>query len=184
MKMLVILILAVLCAGEIRADYLADYATAMGLVTNGQYAAGQAALEKILVDYPSLGVDRLLVVNYRIGCALGLQQKYVEAIAKYGEMLQDTKMSVRWQARIQYDYANMLMGLGRKQEAQEKYVSAATTCFVSLPWMKRVVRCVDPAMMSKEQYLEFLQRVVILVPAVPANADFLGYLKSEMGKLQ
>jgi len=119
--------------------------------------------------------------QYRLGLCLQTQKKYDAAIAAY------RNVSIRGNPGT-YSYAQYQIGLclelqNKIPEAQKTYLTICNRGG-NIGIFKAALDKIDPVLVGKDKYLEYLNKLFLVVPAKAENAEFLGYIKSEIEKLQ
>ena len=118
-----------------------------------------------------------------IGYCLESQKKYDEAIAEYKKVATISGADPQYVSGAQFYIGCCLEAQGKIKEAQEEYLrmcSKRDSVFL----LKQAFSKIDPLIVGKDKYVEYLNKLIMIIPATPENADFLGLLKSELEKLK
>lgn len=185
-SLFMIVVVLVLAANAAYAGFSNDLAAANALYSGKQFEAAQRAYEKMLVDYPNVGERKLVGVYLSLGDALKKQERYAAAQIIFEKVIADyPEVWAHHLAAAYFGLGDSLRWQNRGAEAQVAYVKAGTLVFVRLSWQKKVMNRINPAILGKEQYKAYLQKVLLLVPAkTDEDAKFLGFIQSELGKLK
>jgi len=158
----------------------ADLQTAGDLFSQKKYAEAEQEYRNSL---SSLKDKDLSFAQFRIGLCFELQKKYNEAISEYRKVA-----TISGDNPYDISNAQFRIGLcfelqGKIQEAQEEYLKV---CIKGgeIDVFKRAFSKIDPLMVGKDKYAEYIDKLIMVIPATQENADFLGLLKSELEKLK
>ena len=150
------------------------------LFDQGKYTEAEVEYRSVL---PSLKGEDLSHAQFRIGYCLESQKKYDEAIAEYKKVATISGADPQYVSGAQFRIGCCLEAQGKIKEAQEEYLRMCSKRD-SVFWLKQAFSKIDPFIVGKDKYVEYLNKLIMIIPATPENADFLGLLKSELEKLK
>ena len=113
-----------------------------------------------------------------------MQGRVAEAGTLFSQLLEQAETPVAIRADCYHGLGRIRDYQHKATEAQAYYITAATTDFVSLRFQVMLNGLIKPALLTPEQYLAYLQKVLMLVPAEQANAEFAGKIKSQFNLLK
>ena len=150
------------------------------LFDQGKYTEAEVEYRSVL---PSLKGEDLSHAQFHIGYCLESQKKYDEAIAEYKKVATISGDNPHHISNAQFRIGLCFELQGKIQEAQEEYLKV---CIKGgeIDVFKRAFSKIDPLIVGKDKYVEYLNKLIMIIPATPENADFLGLLKSELEKLK
>ena len=158
----------------------ADLQTAGDLFSQKKYAEAEQEYRNSL---SSLKDKDLSFAQFRIGLCFELQKKYNEAISEYKKVATISGADPQNVSGAQFRIGCCLEAQGKIKEAQEEYLRMCSKRD-SVFWLKQAFSKIDPFIVGKDKYVEYLNKLIMIIPATPENADFLGLLKSELEKLK
>ena len=132
---------------------------------------------------PNAHPHHISYAQFRIGYCLESQKKYDEAIAEYKKVATISGADPQYVSGAQFRIGCCLEAQGKIKEAQEEYLRMCSKRD-SVFWLKQAFSKIDPFIVGKDKYVEYLNKLIMIIPATPENADFLGLLKSELEKLK
>ena len=185
-KLLISLVALISLAGISFADIQADIDSARALYDAEEYVQAQAAYEQILLDYPEASIDRLADAQRMIGRSLRSQGKHEEALIEFQKVIDNyPEASIDRLAYAQRMIGESLSRQGKHEEANEAYLKAAFDYgFISLGHQEIIFRDINTIALGTEGYKEYLRNLLLIVPAVPENVEFLGRVSSQLDVLR
>ena len=162
-------------------------------ISNAQFRIGscleaQKKYNEAIVEYqkvasiPEANPHHISDAQFSIGYCLQLQKKYDEAVMEYRKVASIPEAHPSHISSAQYRMGCCLEMQGK--DGQEEFVKGCLVERAEVYWLKANFDKVKKTMLGKEAYKKLIDDMIFIIPATPENADFLGYLKSEIEKMK
>jgi len=156
----------------------AQFKIGICLKIQAKYGEAIKAFKKVLTIKAS--PYYILEAKKNIGIILEYQKKYNEALLIWNEMKDIPKR----EAYAQYHIGYCKEQQGKDNEAQEEYIKVFSIKDAPVYVIKAAYNRLNKILLGKEKLQEVLQTILLNVPATEQNAEFLGFIKSEIEKLK
>lgn len=156
------------------------------LIGQVKYDLAQFAFEKVINNYPKAYVNILSDAQIRIGHVLRLRKKYSSAQAAYAKVISEYPFApASTKANAQFNIGICLKQQNKINEAQIEYVKAALDFgFISIQHQQMCISAIDWRKLGPVSSYEYLEQLLLLVPATEENSEFLGKVKSKLEVLK
>lgn len=173
-------------AGVGMADITNDLENAKALYMTNDFAKAQAAYEKVITDYPNAKILDLFHANFMLGFSLARQGNFAHTQIVCESIIENFPNNPNMaMAGVKRLLGLSLIKQGKSSEAQSILIQAALDYgFVSLIHQELCIEKINPAFLEKTEYVNYLEKLLMIVPATEANANFLGRVKSQLEVLK
>jgi tetratricopeptide (TPR) repeat protein len=170
----------------------AGHLLANSLVNHSRdFEAGRQVAQELLTTYATGKVSMLASVQMQIAKSYALQKDHAASQAAYQEVIRDYPAApAAILAAAQDAIGKALVAQGKPVEANAAFMTCVSTYVWELGakdergviW--QVFGRISPKLATAADYKTFLETTIKATKAVEENAQFLGRLKSELGKMQ
>ncbi len=144
------------------------------------YDSAIAEYQKAIDNYPTVNSDVIILAKKGIAECLMKQKKYSEAQTVYQNMLIDySGVNANSLADIQTRLADCIRLQGQPSSAEYLKISE----YGDTKTLRKSALTAGQYM-TVDDYITYLTKVLMIVPAIDENADFLGKIKSKLELLK
>lgn len=179
MKRILVLMMFMLACGYACAGPIEK---ALDLRKAGKIPEAIAALSAIVADPNATPAERAGAQYAKAQTIGGFQKDYKTGIAEMEKVI-SMPGSSSIAAWAMYHIGVYHEAQGDTAKAQQSYVRACELPGVVSAY-KAALKRIDRLALGEAAYKKLLATLVLAVPAVPENAEFLGFLKSEQEKMK
>jgi TolA-binding protein len=164
-------------------DLLAQARLQIGntLLGTGKYIEAVLQFDTVISNYPTAKVLTLATAQQNIGSALVKQRKYAEAVIAFAKVEDYPDAPPELLAMNQLSIGGAYVAQGKNVEAQASFVKAATSYgFINVAWQQSVYTKINFKILGTEGTKAYLNDLLLVVPTVEANSEFLSVVKSQL----
>lgn len=175
------LILTLACLGLLSIDAFAGIKDVTDAFTNKDYATAISKADEVLADENEGDMHKAAALCCK-GESLYYQGDCLKAIVELQKVLDNFPTTYRsYTAEAELYIGFCYERLKDRAKAQEKFLKVARE-YPELGWARWAVQKINFTLMSNEEAVTILERVLRGTPATAKNAEVLGKIKSELEK--
>ena len=145
-----------------------------------------AAYQKLINTFIDAPINTLALSQFYIGFSLRGQNKLIDAEREFNKVFTNYKTASNAILSLtKFNIADLLDSQGKFSEANLAYIESAIAYgFINLSYVNQSHSRIKPYYLEKDVYQNYLQKLLMTVPATEENAEFLGKIKSQLNVLQ